>query len=92
MKIYEDLVNLHAVSGFERQVRKYMRKELEKYADEIVQDRLGSIFGIKKGEGPVIMIAGHPLHRWRHPPAHEHWKQVGKETRILRPPPRCRRG
>ncbi|MFY9422430.1 MAG: M42 family metallopeptidase [Bacilli bacterium] len=59
MKIYEDLVNLHAVSGFERQVRKYMRKELEKYADEIVQDRLGSIFGIKKGEGPVIMIAGH---------------------------------
>ena len=26
MKIYEDLVNLHAVSGFERQVRKYMKR------------------------------------------------------------------
>lgn len=59
MKIYEDLVNLHAVSGFERPVRKYLRKELEKYADEVVQDGLGSIFGIKKGDGPVVMVAGH---------------------------------
>ena len=48
MKIYEDLVNLNAVAGFEKSVRKYMRAELSKYADEIVQDKLGSIFGIKK--------------------------------------------
>ena len=59
MRIYEDLVNLNAVAGFEKSVRKYMRAELSKYADEIVQDKLGSIFGIKKGEGPTIMIAGH---------------------------------
>ncbi|HEY8395264.1 MAG TPA: M42 family metallopeptidase [Bacilli bacterium] len=59
MKIYEDLVNLNAVSGFEKPVRKYLKKELSKYADEVVQDKLGSIFGIIKGEGPVIMVAGH---------------------------------
>ncbi|NLD26521.1 MAG: M42 family metallopeptidase [Acholeplasmataceae bacterium] len=59
MKIYHDLVNLNAVSGFEKSVRKYLKTELSKYADEIVQDRLGSVFGIKKGAGPTIMIAGH---------------------------------
>src|SRR5690606_4266637 len=32
-----------------------------KYADEIVQDRLGGIFGIKRGneDGPTVMVAGH---------------------------------
>jgi glutamyl aminopeptidase len=59
MKIYQDLVNLNAVSGFEKSVRKYLKAELSKYADEVVQDRLGSVFGIKKGNGPTIMIAGH---------------------------------
>lgn len=59
MKIYETLVNLNGVSGHERIVRKFVRSELEKYSDEIIQDKLGSIFGVSKGEGPVIMIAGH---------------------------------
>jgi putative aminopeptidase FrvX len=38
-----------------------MRSELEKYSDEIVQDHLGGIFGLKKGDeqGPRIMVAGH---------------------------------
>ena len=31
-------------------LRKFMRSELEKYTDEIIQDRLGSIFGVKRGE------------------------------------------
>lgn len=60
MKVFEDLVNLNGIAGHEKQVRNYMRNELNKYADEIIQDKLGSIFGIKKGsEGPTIMIAGH---------------------------------
>lgn len=36
-----------------------MRKELEKYSDEVIQDNLGSIFGVKKGIGPKVMVAGH---------------------------------
>ncbi|MDD3999998.1 MAG: M42 family metallopeptidase [Bacilli bacterium] len=59
MTIYEDLVNLNAVSGFERPVRNYLRKAYLKCADEIIQDKLGSIFGLIKGDGPIIMIAGH---------------------------------
>lgn len=60
MKIYEDLLNLNGVAGHERLVRNYMKAELSKYTDEIIQDRLGSVFGVKRGSGePVIMIAGH---------------------------------
>jgi putative aminopeptidase FrvX len=60
-QLYYDLFNLPGVAGGEHIVREYVKTELEKYADEIVQDKIGSIFGIKKGpEGsPVIMIAGH---------------------------------
>ena len=38
-----------------------MREQLSKYTDEIVQDRLGSIFGVKRGDenGPTVMVAGH---------------------------------
>lgn len=60
LKVYEDLVNLNGTSGHEKKIREYMRKEISKYTDEIIQDRLGSIFGVKRGSGkPVIMIAGH---------------------------------
>ena len=60
MKIYEDLVNLNAIPGHEKSVRNYMRNTMSKYTDEIIQDKLGSIFGVKRGSGkPVIMIAGH---------------------------------
>lgn len=60
MKVYEDLVNLNGIPGHEKSVRKYMREEISKYTEEIIQDKLGSIFGVKRGSGkPVIMIAGH---------------------------------
>lgn len=60
MKIYEDLVNLHGIAGHEKSVRNYMREEIKKHTDEIIQDKLGSIFGVLRGsDSPVIMIAGH---------------------------------
>lgn len=61
MKLYEQLVNMNGIAGHERYVRKFVREELEKVSDEIIQDKLGSVFGVKKGseDGPVIMIAGH---------------------------------
>ncbi|MBN2605417.1 MAG: M42 family metallopeptidase [Bacilli bacterium] len=60
-KIYRDLVDLPGAPSFEKQVRDYMRKNLEPYADEIIEDKLGSIFGVfNKGyNGPKVMIAGH---------------------------------
>ena len=59
MKLYEQLVNMNGIAGHERQVRNFVRNELEKVSDEIIQDKLGSVFGVSKGDGPVIMIAGH---------------------------------
>lgn len=57
--MFKTLTELRGPSGFEHNVRKYMRTELEKYADEIIQDRLGSVFGVKRGDGPRVMVAGH---------------------------------
>ncbi|WP_374724485.1 M42 family metallopeptidase [Calidifontibacillus erzurumensis] len=61
LKLFKTLTELPGASGFEHHVRKFMRTELEKYSDEIIQDNLGSIFGLRKGpiDGPKVMVAGH---------------------------------
>ncbi|MFY4774541.1 M42 family metallopeptidase [Metabacillus sp. RGM 3146] len=61
LEMFKTLTELPGVPGNEHDVRKFMRSELEKYSYEIKQDRLGGIFGVKKGEekGPTIMVAGH---------------------------------
>jgi len=59
LTMFKTLTELRGPSGFEHHVRRYMREQLQKYADEIIRDRLGSIFGVKKGKGPRVMVAGH---------------------------------
>ncbi|PLS14885.1 peptidase M28 [Bacillus sp. M6-12] len=61
LSLFKTLTELPGVPGNEHSVRKFMRQELEKYSDEIIQDGLGSIFGVKKGDdtGPRVMVAGH---------------------------------
>ncbi|WP_419881997.1 M42 family metallopeptidase [Peribacillus sp. B-H-3] len=61
LSMFKTLTELPGIAGNEHQVRKFMRSELEKYSDEIIQDKLGSIFGVKKGDasGPKVMVAGH---------------------------------
>lgn len=61
LNLFKTLTELPGAPGNEHAVRKFMKEQLTQYSDEIVQDRLGSIFGIKKGNenGPVIMVAGH---------------------------------
>jgi putative aminopeptidase FrvX len=60
-QLFKKLTEAPGAPGFEHQVRKIMRDELAKYADEIIEDNLGSIFGVKKGDqnGPKVMVAGH---------------------------------
>src|SRR5690625_238227 len=36
-----------------------MEGELKQYADEVIYDNLGGVFGVKKGNGPKVMVAGH---------------------------------
>ena len=61
LELFKTLTELPGTSGNEHAVRKFMREQLSKYTDEIVQDRLGSIFGVKRGNenGPTVMVAGH---------------------------------
>jgi putative aminopeptidase FrvX len=61
LQLFKTLTEMSAAPGFEKEIRKFVRKELLKSTDEIVQDRLGGIFGVKRGdaEGPKVMVAGH---------------------------------
>lgn len=61
LQLFKTLTELPGAPGNEHAVRAFMREELSKYADEIVQDQLGGIFGLKKGDenGPRILVAGH---------------------------------
>ncbi|MFZ3589391.1 M42 family metallopeptidase [Bacillus sp. DJP31] len=61
LQMFKTLTELPGAPGNEHAVRQFMRTELEKYSDEVVQDRLGGIFGVKRGleTGPTVMVAGH---------------------------------
>ena len=50
LQLFKTLTELPGAPGNEHAVRAFMRTELEKYADEIVQDNLGGIFGLRKSE------------------------------------------
>ncbi|PBB05013.1 MULTISPECIES: M42 family metallopeptidase [Salimicrobium] len=58
-QLFRTLTELPGAPGNERNVRTFMKEQLEKYSDEIVQDKLGGVFGKKHGEGPRVMVAGH---------------------------------
>lgn len=59
--LFKKLTELPGTPGNEHEVRKFMKEELGKVSDELIQDNLGSIFGVKHGaeNGPRIMAAGH---------------------------------
>ncbi|MGJ7920388.1 M42 family metallopeptidase [Neobacillus sp. LXY-4] len=61
LKLFQILTELPGAAGNEHAVRQFMREQISKYTDEIIQDKLGSIFGVKRGTetGPKIMVAGH---------------------------------
>ncbi len=59
--LFKTLTEMPAAPGFEKEIRKFVKSELLKSTDEIIEDRLGSIFGVMRGndEGPKVMVAGH---------------------------------
>ncbi|GAA0433707.1 M42 family metallopeptidase [Virgibacillus sp. AGTR] len=59
LTLFKNLTELQGAPGNEKLVREFMKQELSKYADNIVQDNLGGIFGERKGEGPTVLVAGH---------------------------------
>lgn len=58
-ELFKTLTELQGAPGNEHPVRAFMKEELHKYADDVIQDNLGGVFGVKDGEGPNVMVAGH---------------------------------
>ncbi len=61
LNMLKDLTDANGIPGNEREAREVMKKHIEPFADEVVQDHLGSLIAKKTGsaEGPKIMVAGH---------------------------------
>ena len=58
----KELTELQGTSGFEQDIRAYMRDAMTPLVDEIQQDGLGGIFGIRHHEdadAPRVMLASH---------------------------------
>jgi putative aminopeptidase FrvX len=49
----------HGLSGYEESVAELLRKELEPLVDDVRTDSTGNVIGIRKGEGPTVMVAAH---------------------------------
>ncbi|MBY9000653.1 MAG: M42 family metallopeptidase [Candidatus Heimdallarchaeota archaeon] len=59
--LLEELSNAFGPSGFEWEVQKILKEYVKNYADQILQDRTGTLIFTSDGDvnGPKIMIAGH---------------------------------
>jgi endoglucanase len=61
VEMLEKLSNACGIVGREEEVRGLMRKFLKPYVDEVREDKLGNVIGVKKGAkgAPSVMLAGH---------------------------------
>jgi len=60
-ELFRTLTEFPAAPGFERELRAWVKNALSPYTEEFVQDRLGSLFAVLRGDdaGPRVMVAGH---------------------------------
>jgi putative aminopeptidase FrvX len=60
-EMLEKLSNACGVAGREEEVRGLMKKMLKPYVDELKEDNLGNVIGLKKGKkkAPRVMLAAH---------------------------------
>ncbi|WP_025728872.1 glutamyl aminopeptidase [Atopobacter phocae] len=63
-QLIKTFTEAQGTSGFEKPIREMMREAMEPFVDEIQQDGLGGIFGIKRAKNhnedtPVVMFASH---------------------------------
>jgi len=58
-ELLKKLSNAHGVSGSEGSVISIIKKELKGHVDEMMQDTMGNLIAIKKGNKFKVMIAAH---------------------------------
>ncbi len=59
---FEALTQIPGIAAHEMRVREYMKEQLSRYANELVFDRLGSVFAVKRSKrpgAPRLMMSGH---------------------------------
>jgi tetrahedral aminopeptidase len=61
VEVLEKLCNACGVAGREEEVRSLMHKLLKPLVDEVKEDKLGNVIGIKEGlkNAPKVLLAGH---------------------------------
>ena len=62
LNLLSELCCLNGVSGNEGEVRDFLQKRAEQYADEVRTDRLGNLIVFKKGKkstGQKLMLCAH---------------------------------
>lgn len=56
------LTEFHGAPGFEQDLRAYIKKEMEPYADEFIYNRMGGFYAVKKSKkenAKKVMVAAH---------------------------------
>ncbi len=59
IKLMGRLMDAFGPSGFEREVNRIVKEEMEPIVDRIITDKLGTVGFVLEGEGPTILLAGH---------------------------------
>ncbi|MFM9279841.1 M42 family metallopeptidase [Paenibacillus jiagnxiensis] len=61
LELFKTLTEFPAAPGHERALRAWVKERMSAYTEEFVQDHLGSLFGVVRGneQGPKVMVAGH---------------------------------
>ena len=59
MKLLFKLIDALGPSGYEKQVRDIIMREIKRYVDEVKIDKFGNLIAIKKGIDPKVMLAAH---------------------------------
>jgi len=61
VEVLEKLSNACGVAGREEEIRELMLKMLKPHVDEVKEDKLGNVIGMKKGKksAPKVMLAAH---------------------------------
>lgn len=61
-ELIKKTTQLQGTSGFEHNIRTFMREEMSPFVDELDYDGLGGVFGVKHSENkeaPKLMVAAH---------------------------------
>ncbi|MBC8062725.1 MAG: M42 family metallopeptidase [Clostridiaceae bacterium] len=57
--LLETLSNLAGPSGFEGEVRNFIKEQIMEFVDEVKIDRMGNIIAHKRGQGKKVVVAAH---------------------------------